>query len=50
VAIGCPLSGTWAGELTDVAVTNARDRAHDIEEYLTHPEVAAEIGRFVGHG
>ncbi|MEU0671210.1 serine protease [Streptomyces lavendulocolor] len=50
VAIGCPLGGTWAGELTDLAVTNARDRAHDIEEYLTHPEVAAEIGRHVGHG
>lgn len=47
VAIGCPLSGTWKGELTDLAVTNSRDRAHHIEEYLTHPEVAAEIGHVI---
>lgn len=50
VAIGCPLADTWKGdgELTDLAVTNARDRAHDIDEYLIHPEVAAEIGRAIG--
>ncbi|QGV81747.1 trypsin-like serine peptidase [Streptomyces ficellus] len=48
VAIGCPLGDTWKGELTDLAVANSRDRAHDIDEYLTHPEVAAEIGQLVG--
>ncbi|MFF8288922.1 trypsin-like serine peptidase [Streptomyces sp. NPDC016309] len=45
VAIGCPLGDTWKGDPIDVAVTNSRDRAHHIEEYLTHPEVAAEIGQ-----
>ncbi|MBT2511435.1 trypsin-like peptidase domain-containing protein [Streptomyces sp. ISL-98] len=48
VAIGCPLGGSWKGELTDLAVANARDRAHNIEEYLTHPEVAAAIGHIIG--
>ncbi|MFC8920416.1 trypsin-like peptidase domain-containing protein [Streptomyces sp. NPDC057116] len=48
VAIGCPLGDTWQSELTDMAVTNARDRAHDIEEYLLHPEVAARIGTVLG--
>ncbi|MFC3346521.1 trypsin-like serine peptidase [Streptomyces echinoruber] len=45
VAIGCPLADDWADGLTDVAVVNARDRAHSIAEYLSHPEVAGEIGR-----
>jgi len=44
VAIGCPLKKVWTGELTDLAVANSRDRAHSIEEYLAHPEVAAKIG------
>jgi hypothetical protein len=44
VAIGCPLADDWSGALTDVAVINARDRAHNIVEYLSHPEVAGEIG------
>ncbi|MET9515862.1 serine protease [Streptomyces sp. NPDC002994] len=43
VAIGCPLENAW-GKLTDLAVANARDRAHNIEEYLAHPDVAAAIG------
>ena len=47
VAIGCPLGALWEGRPTDLAVVNARDRAHDIEEYLAHAEVAAEIGRRV---
>jgi hypothetical protein len=50
VAIGCPLGDDWQGELTEVAVDNARDRAHNIDEYLAHPEVAAAIGRGVGMG
>ncbi|MFF0753052.1 trypsin-like serine peptidase [Streptomyces sp. NPDC004267] len=45
VAVGCPLRNTWKGELTDLAVANPRDRAHAIDEYLGHPEVAAAIGR-----
>ncbi|MEU9992987.1 serine protease [Streptomyces sp. NPDC048045] len=44
VAIGCPLADNWADTVTDVAVINARDRAHSIVEYLSHPEVAGEIG------
>ncbi|MGW0283781.1 trypsin-like serine peptidase [Streptomyces sp. NPDC003236] len=48
VAIGCPLADEWAGTVTDVAVINARDRAHDIGEYLSHPEVAGEIGSRLG--
>ncbi|MFF3859621.1 trypsin-like serine peptidase [Streptomyces sp. NPDC002209] len=43
VALGCPLGETW-GKLTDMAVENANGRAHSIEEYLAHAEVAAEIG------
>ena len=44
VAIGCPLADDWAGTVTDIAVLNARDRAHNIAEYLSHPEVAGEVG------
>ncbi|MFI9248661.1 trypsin-like serine peptidase [Streptomyces sp. NPDC053069] len=44
VTIGCPLADAWAGSVTDDAVINARDRAHSIVEYLSHPEVAGEIG------
>ncbi|GAA3367601.1 hypothetical protein GCM10020367_66320 [Streptomyces sannanensis] len=47
VAIGCPLGDSWKGELTDLAVANARDRAHSIEEYLGHPEVASTIGHTI---
>ncbi|MEV6180292.1 serine protease [Streptomyces sp. NPDC052015] len=45
VAIGCPLNDDWADGLTDLAVLNSRDRAHDIEEYLAHAEVARSIDR-----
>ncbi|MFJ3308849.1 trypsin-like serine peptidase [Streptomyces sp. NPDC086549] len=44
VAIGCPLADDWADGLTDIAVLNARDRAHSIVEYLSHAEVAEVIG------
>lgn len=47
VALGCPLAETW-GKLTDTAVENASGRAHSIEEYLAHAEVAAEIGHGIG--
>ncbi|WP_046777959.1 trypsin-like serine peptidase [Streptomyces yangpuensis] len=47
VAIGCPLERVW-GKLTEEhAVVNASDRAHSIEEYLAHPEVAQAIDRFL---
>ncbi|MEV0693117.1 trypsin-like peptidase domain-containing protein [Streptomyces sp. NPDC050388] len=44
VAIGCPLADDWADGLTDLAVVNARDRAHSITEYLAHADVARSIG------
>ncbi|MBF8193567.1 serine protease, partial [Nonomuraea sp. K274] len=44
VAIGCPLSDHWLGELAETPVANPAARAHDIEEYLAHPEVAHVIG------
>ncbi|MDQ0585128.1 trypsin-like serine peptidase [Streptomyces rishiriensis] len=44
VAIGCPLADDWADGLTDLAVINARDRAHSIVEYLSHTEVARSVG------
>ncbi|MET9470189.1 serine protease [Streptomyces sp. NPDC006544] len=48
VAIGCPLERVW-GKLTEEhAVLNANDRAHSIEEYLAHPEVATAIDAFLG--
>ncbi|AQT71247.1 trypsin-like serine peptidase [Streptomyces sp. fd1-xmd] len=47
VAIGCPLEPVW-GKLTEEhAVVNASDRAHSIEEYLAHPEVATAIDTFL---
>lgn len=45
VALGCPLGDDWQGELTELAVTNALGRAHDITEYLSHAPVADTIGR-----
>ncbi|MFG2222052.1 trypsin-like peptidase domain-containing protein [Streptomyces sp. NPDC048644] len=44
VAVGCPLAPVW-GEVTDIAVINARDRAHRIDAYLSHPEVAARLAQ-----
>ncbi|MEU0216017.1 serine protease, partial [Streptomyces sp. NPDC006265] len=43
VAIGCPLEVERWGKLTQLAVSNGRDRAHKIEEYLGHPRAAREI-------
>ncbi|WP_371667180.1 serine protease [Streptomyces sp. NBC_00289] len=48
VAIGCPLGDDWADGLSDLAVVNARDRAHSIVEYLSHAEVARSIGSHLG--
>ncbi|MFJ1967185.1 trypsin-like serine peptidase [Streptomyces sp. NPDC087903] len=48
VAIGCPLGDDWADGLSDLAVVNARDRAHKIVEYLAHAEVARSIGSHLG--
>ncbi|MFE9882212.1 trypsin-like peptidase domain-containing protein [Streptomyces sp. NPDC005784] len=48
VATGCPLAAVWGHDaLTDVAVTNARGRAHSIDEYLAHAEAAAPIGQVI---
>ncbi|SMQ18730.1 Trypsin-like peptidase domain-containing protein [Streptomyces sp. Ag82_O1-12] len=44
VAIGCPLEDERWGKLSQPPVSNGRDRAHKIEEYLGHPEAAQEIG------
>ncbi|MEU2914145.1 trypsin-like serine peptidase [Streptomyces massasporeus] len=44
VAIGCPLEDERWGKLAQPPVSNGRDRAHKIEEYLGHPEAAQEIG------
>ncbi|MGW4637716.1 trypsin-like peptidase domain-containing protein [Sphaerisporangium sp. NPDC004334] len=44
VTIGCPLGDDWHGEPVEISVTNPAERVHDVEEYLTHPEVAHEIG------
>ncbi|MEU8139340.1 trypsin-like serine peptidase [Streptodolium elevatio] len=48
VAIGCPLRGRWSGVSTEACVDNPRDRAHDIDEYLTRPEVAAALATALG--
>jgi hypothetical protein len=44
VAIGCPLADTWAG-VQEFRTQNRKDRAHDIDEYLSAADVAAAIGR-----
>lgn len=49
VAIGCPLASTWGGEVVDVMTENAKDRAHDIAEYLSDERVAAVVAG-VGRG
>ncbi|MDI2132079.1 trypsin-like serine peptidase [Yinghuangia seranimata] len=48
VAIGCPLRGTWSGLTGESSVDNPRDRAHDIDEYLSNPAVAGVIGTQLG--
>ncbi|HEX8344404.1 MAG TPA: serine protease [Actinoplanes sp.] len=49
VAIGCPLAPVW-GEVVDVMTTNAKDRAHDIAEYLSDERVAGAVARTGGGG
>ncbi|MEV5895419.1 trypsin-like serine peptidase [Nonomuraea fuscirosea] len=44
VAIGCPLGDRWQDGPDEAPVVNATGRAHDIDEYLAHAEVAQEIG------
>ncbi|MFI7138353.1 hypothetical protein ACIBQ5_11505 [Streptomyces massasporeus] len=43
VAIGRPLKDERWGKLTQPAVSDGRDRAHNIEEYLGHPQATREI-------
>ncbi|AQZ70865.1 serine protease [[Actinomadura] parvosata subsp. kistnae] len=44
VALGCPLGDRWTDGPEEVAVANPVGQAHDIDEYLAHPEVAQPIG------
>jgi V8-like Glu-specific endopeptidase len=46
VAIGCPLSQVWGPDLSEVITDNAKDRAHDMAEYLAD----AQVARAVEHG
>ncbi|MGI5428442.1 trypsin-like serine peptidase [Streptomyces sp. CA-179760] len=48
VAIGCPLEDERWGKLTQLAVSNGRDRAHNIDEYLAHAGAAGAIGSVLG--
>jgi endonuclease G, mitochondrial len=43
VAIGCPLSQSWGRDITEVLTNNAKDRAHDIAEYLADARVARAV-------
>jgi hypothetical protein len=43
VAIGCPLSQSWGRDITEVLTSNAKDRAHDIAEYLADARVARAV-------
>lgn len=43
VAIGCPLADDWRGQLDEVLVSNPTEKAHSIEEYLSHAAVARPI-------
>ncbi|MCE5290725.1 MAG: serine protease [Nocardiaceae bacterium] len=43
IAIGCPLRRSWGPNLLEMNVENPKARAHDIAEYLAHPEVAQSI-------
>lgn len=45
-----PTERANVGEVSDVAVVNASGRAHSIEEYLAHPEVAAKVGHALTAG
>ncbi len=48
VAIGCPLRDQWTGVTGEASVDNTRDLAHNIDEYLAHPEVAGAIAERLG--
>jgi endonuclease G, mitochondrial len=43
-AIGCPLGDTWT-DVRDLLTQNRKDRAHDMDEYLSAAQVAEAIGR-----
>jgi len=45
VTIGCPLGKRWSGDLHESVVSNSREQAHAIHEYLAHPEVARAVVR-----
>jgi endonuclease G, mitochondrial len=43
VTIGCPLSQNWGRGIVEVLTDNAKDRAHDIGEYLGDARVARAV-------
>lgn len=45
VAIGCPLRDRRWGKVDQPEVTNAKDKAHDIAQYLSHASVVGPIGQ-----
>ncbi|MFE9647743.1 trypsin-like serine peptidase [Streptomyces sp. NPDC006365] len=45
VTIGCPLRTRWGTDIHESVVTNPREQAHDIHEYLAHPHVARAVVR-----
>ncbi|MFI6334961.1 trypsin-like peptidase domain-containing protein [Streptomyces sp. NPDC050535] len=45
VTIGCPLRPRWGGDLHESVVTNPREQAHSVHEYLAHPDVARAVAR-----
>lgn len=45
VTIGCPLRPRWGTDIQESVVTNPREQAHDIDEYLAHPDVARAVVR-----
>jgi hypothetical protein len=50
VSIGCPLADDWGDRVREVRTTNARDRAHDIGEYLADRRVSATISTALRRG
>jgi endonuclease G, mitochondrial len=50
VAIGCPLRQVWGQDVTEVLTDNAKDRAHDIAEYLADARVASAVGHALRGG
>ncbi|MFD1932604.1 trypsin-like serine peptidase [Nonomuraea mangrovi] len=48
VCIGCPLGDDWKCQVDERAVDNPLQRAHDVEEYLSHPAIARTVSAALG--